>query len=111
MSEHVKRLMDSQLKLILSKIRSIRHGEIVLIAQDGVLIQLEVNEKINFGVKPANGTDTWLDEQEEVLARHIQQEFAQLQYGRLSIIVKSNKVKQLERTEKQRFLGLDGEGI
>lgn len=111
MAEHIRQLSASQLKLIIEKIRSISHGEVVLVAQDGVLIQLEVNEKINFSARLQNSTDDWLEEQEEALSKHIQQEFAKLQYGRLSVIVKNGRVKQLERTEKQRFLGLDGEGI
>lgn len=41
----------------------------------------------------------------------IQNEFAKLKYGKLSIVVQGNRITQLERVEKQRFTGIDGEGI
>ena len=45
------------------------------------------------------------------MAGRIAHEFAKLQFGRLTVVVKQGHVVQLERTEKQRFTGLDGEGI
>lgn len=87
-------------------------GETVLVAQDGVLVQVEFSEK--------RRVDHWDDALPRAefhtaawkrLAGRIEREFAKLQFGRLTVVVKQGHVVQLERTEKQRFTGLDGEGI
>lgn len=97
---------------LLHMLQRISFGEAVLVAQDRVLVQVEWNEKIRM--------DCWEEQQEKVdweektlvcLTEHIRQEFSRLQFGRLVIVVKRGRVIGLERTEKQRFTGLDGEGI
>ena len=45
------------------------------------------------------------------LAARIRKEFRLLQYGRLVLVIRKGRLMQIERTEKQRFTGLDGEGI
>ena len=45
------------------------------------------------------------------LAARIRKDFGLLQYGKLVLIICKGRLLQLERTEKQRFTGLDGEGI
>ncbi|MDY4696270.1 MAG: YezD family protein [Selenomonas montiformis] len=97
---------------ILRMLQKIRFGEVILTAQDGVLIQMEWSEKLRL--------DCWGDQWEKAdwppgtircVAGHIRQEFAHLQFGRLVIVVKQGNVLQMERTEKQRFTGMYGEGI
>ena len=87
-------------------------GETVLVAQDGILVQVEFSEK--------RRVDHWDDALPQAefhtaawqrLGGRIEREFAKLQFGRLTVMVKQGHVVQLERTEKQRFTGLDGEGI
>ncbi|WP_423791713.1 DUF2292 domain-containing protein [Mitsuokella jalaludinii] len=41
----------------------------------------------------------------------MRKEFRLLQYGRLVLVIRKGRLMQIERTEKQRFTGLDGEGI
>ena len=45
------------------------------------------------------------------LAARIRKDFGLLQYGKLVLVIRKGRLLQLERTEKQRFTGLDGEGI
>lgn len=93
-------------------LQKICFGEVILTAQDGVLIQMEWSEKLRL--------DCWGEQREKAawapgtirrVAEHIRQEFAHLQFGRLVIVVKQGNVLQMERTEKQRFTRMYGEGI
>ncbi len=97
---------------ILQGIRCMTWGEAVLVAQDGVLVQVEFSEK--------RRVDRWDDAPPPSacpvaacrrLAGTIRQEVSARSFGRLTIVVKQGRVTQMERTEKQRFTGLDGEGI
>ena len=87
---------------ILKILQLISYGEVVLVAQDGILVE-------SFGCQ--RDEQVWSEKQRQHVAEHIRQEFCRLQYGRLVIVVKRGSVVQMERTEKQRFTGLDGEGI
>lgn len=97
---------------ILQGIGRMANGETVLVAQDGILAQVEFAEK-----RRVEHWDDALPQDEfhtaawQRLAGRIAHEFAKLQFGRLTVVVKQGHVVQLERTEKQRFTGLDGEGI
>ena len=97
---------------ILKILQLISYGEVVLVAQDGILVQVEWKEKLrieSFGCQ--RDEQVWSEKQRQHVAEHIRQEFCRLQYGRLVIVVKRGSVVQMERTGKQRFTGLDGEGI
>ncbi|WP_222930947.1 YezD family protein [Selenomonas ruminis] len=97
---------------ILRILQTISYGEVVLVAQDGILVQVEWNEKLRmdcFGVP--SQVQVWSEKQRQHISEHVKQEFGRLQYGRLVIVVKRGDIVQMERTEKQRFTGLDGEGI
>ena len=97
---------------ILKILQLISYGEVVLVAQDGILVQVEWKEKLrieNIGCQRAE--QAWSEKQRQHIAEHVRQEFGRLQYGRLVVVVKGGNVVQMERTEKQRFTGLDGEGI
>ena len=94
---------------ILQGLRTIRYGEIVLVAQDGVLMQVDWSEKRRL--------DCWHDTEDAKppypervlteLAARIRKEFRLLQYGRLVLVIRKGRLMQIERTEKQRFTGLD----
>ncbi len=98
---------------ILQGLCTISYGEMVLVAQDGVLMQVEWSEKRRL--------DCWHDIEDAKppypervlteLAARIRKEFRLLQYGRLVLVIRKGRLMQIERTEKQRFTGLDGEGI
>lgn len=97
---------------ILQGIGRMANGETVLVAQDGILVQVEFAEKRRVEhwddalPQAAFSAAAW-----QRLAGRIAHEFAKLQFGRLTVVMKQGHVAQLERTEKQRFTGLDGEGI
>ena len=86
--------------------------ETVLVAQDGILVQVEFAEKRRVEhwddalPQAAFSAAAW-----QRLAARIRCEFSRLDYGRLTVVMKQGHVAQLERTEKQRFTGLDGAGI
>lgn len=100
------------MQYILQSLTSISFGEVALIAQDGLLVQIEREEKVRLeNLLQASQMTAQPLTNPQGLAKHIRQEFARLLFGKLVIVVKQGKVTQMERTEKQRFLGLDGEGI
>lgn len=98
------------LSYIMELLRELYFGEVVLIAQNGVLIQVERTEKMR--VHPWHGLmkpNPWTAEVEKNLRQTIQRELQSLYYGRLSIVVKQGNVTHFDRLEKQRFM--DGDGI
>ena len=98
------------LSYIMELLRELYFGEVVLIAQNGVLIQVERTEKMR--VHPWQGVakpHPWTAEMEKTLRQTIQRELQSLYYGRLSIVVKQGNVTHFDRLEKQRFM--DGDGI
>ena len=98
------------LNYIMDVLREVYFGEVVLVAQNGILIQVERTEKMR--VHPWQGVirpDKWSAETEKNLRRTIARELQSLYYGRLSIIVKQGTVTHFDRLEKQRFM--DGDGI
>lgn len=97
---------------IIKALNKINFGQLVLVAQDGVLVQIEKSEKI----KITNNKLLVIEKYEEKnnqqkIKLAIEKEFSKLCYGQLTIVVKGNSVLQIEKTEKQRFMGLDGDGI
>ena len=98
---------------ILKGLRTIRYGEIVLVAQDGILMQVEWSEKrrLDCWQESEDGENSYTESALADLAARIRKDFGLLQYGKLVLIIRKGRLLQLERTEKQRFTGLDGEGI
>mgnify|MGYP002660676728 FL=1 len=98
---------------ILQGLRTIRYGEIVLVAQDGVLMQVEWSEKrrLDCWQDCEGGENSYTERTLADLAARIRKEFRLLQYGKLVLVIRKGRLMQLERTEKQRFTGLAGEGI
>ncbi|WP_295632202.1 YezD family protein [uncultured Mitsuokella sp.] len=101
------------MKYILHGLCTIGYGEMVLVAQDGVLMQVEWNEKRRLDCwHDTEDTDClYSDRALSELSARIRKEFRLLQYGKLVLVIRKGRLMQLERTEKQRFTGLDGEGI
>ena len=100
------------MEYILTTLQRLSFGEVVLVAQDGILVQVEWNEKLRLDHWGEHlEQKAWEDRHKDYVAQHINQEFAKLQFGKLVIVVKRGAIIQMERTEKQRFTGLDGEGI
>ena len=86
-------------------------GEVVLVAQDGSLIQVEHTKKLRVDAwKEAESCQIeWTAQREKTLRERIESEFSALSYGRLAITVQQGKIKQMNRLEMQRFI--DGDGI
>ena len=81
----------------------IAYGSISLIAQDGKIIQMEINEKIrlldsNIGFSHSRG-------EVREARKEILQAVTGLEYGQVVINIKGGAVVQIDRTEKQRLRG------
>ncbi len=101
---------DEVLKFVTDELQKIFNGEIIFIAQDGYLMQVEVRQRKRIA--------DWSEENSQreyknfsALEKNIRQEFSTLDYGQLSIKIQKGRVTQIERLVRQRFTGLDGEGI
>ena len=106
----MKEIPAEVLSYIMELLRELYFGEVVLIAQNGVLIQVERTEKIR--VHPWTGIakpHPWTAETEKNLRKTIERELQSLYFGRLAIVVKQGSVTHFDRLEKQRFM--DGDGI
>ena len=106
----MKDISAEVLSYIISLLRELYFGEVVLIAQNGVLIQVEHTEKVR--VHPWQGCPRpkpWTKDTEKNLRQAITQELQGLYYGGLSIVVKQGTVTHFDRLEKQQFM--DGDGI
>ncbi|SHK38223.1 hypothetical protein SAMN05216582_10347 [Selenomonas ruminantium] len=98
------------LHYILEVLRGVYFGEVVLVAQNGVLIQVERTEKMR--VHPWQGVpkpQVWSPIMEENIRKLIERELKSLYYGRITIVVKKGEITHFDRLEKQRFM--DGDGI
>ncbi|WP_432647264.1 DUF2292 domain-containing protein [Mitsuokella sp.] len=101
------------MKYVLHGLCTIGFGEMVLVAQDGVLMQVEWNEKrrLDCWHDTADTESAYSEKALLELAARIRKKFRLLQYGKLVLVIRKGRLMQIERTEKQRFTGLDGEGI
>ncbi len=97
-------------------VRQIRFGVLMIIVQDGKVVQLERTEKFqvqamqNKTVQAEKITATVLERVRE----HIYREVAGMRYGQILVKIVNGRVNQIEKTEKRRWAGacgLDGEGI
>lgn len=111
----VNQLDQDVLQVIQTTAASVEHGSLALIVQDSRLIQMDVVNKIRFGaqlsakLKPVRGKVV-----QQVLQGEIAAALRDMQYGQVTLVIKSGEIVQVERTEKQRFAslqGLYGEGI
>ena len=82
---------------ILQGLCTISYGEMVLVAQDGVLMQVDWSEKRRL--------DCWHDTEDA------KPPYPERVLTELAARIRKGRLMQIERTEKQRFTGLDGEGI
>lgn len=110
------KINSSTMKFITKLLHEVFHGEITLIVQNSCLIQVERKEKTRVTdiVKYEQHAGKTAARDYTPVCEKIQQEFSDLEYGNIVIVIKTGKVVQVERTEKRRFqgfTGLDGEGI
>ena len=104
------------LKFVTDELQKIQNGEIIFVAQDNYFIQVEVKQRRRIEDWEGNIEDwegNFPNEEKNFssLIKNIQQEFAKLDYGQLAVKIQKGRVVQLERVVRQRFTGLDGEGI
>lgn len=98
------------LDFVLDEMQKILSGEVIFVAQDGRLMQVEVTQRRRL-VDWSEKNPSWSNEVKVHLANQIAREFSTLAYGRLVIKIQKGQVSQMERTVQSRFTGLDGEGI
>lgn len=101
---------DEVLEYALEQMQDILSGEVVFVAQDGRLMQVEVTRRrrlTDWSEKVAE----WSEDIRRNLRAQLEREFSTLAYGRLVIKIQKGRVLQMERTIQSRFTGLDGEGI
>ncbi len=115
-NNETNRINNAMLKIITSLLREVFHGEINLIVQNSCLIQIERNEKMR--LNDISKYDEYHKKTQLIdytpVCEKIQQEFSDLDFGNIVIIIKAGRVTQVEKTEKHRFVGftgMDGEGI
>lgn len=101
---------DEVLNFVFEEICKIPNGEIIFIAQDACLIQVEVHHKRRI----ADWQEDSFQNDEKIsstLKNKIRNEFSRLDYGQLSVKIQKGRIIQIELITRHRFTGLDGEGI
>ena len=101
---------DEVLNFALAEMQKIFSGEIIFVAQDGYLMQVEINSRRRISDWEEKNS-AWSKDLISNISKQICLEFSKLMYGRLVIKMQKCRVTQIERTVQQRFTGLDGEGI
>ncbi|KYZ74938.1 hypothetical protein AXX12_15270 [Anaerosporomusa subterranea] len=110
------------LTIIVDSIRSVSHGTVALIVQDGRLLQIERTDKIrldsfrksNPGVNRSADIgriahENILDDRQIARLRcRVAEQLKDLAFGQIILIIKDNLLVQIERIEKQRLAGLEG---
>lgn len=98
------------LDFALAEMQKILSGEIIFVAQDGRLMQVEITQR-RLVADRTEKISAWSEDFLLTVRRQIAQEFSTLLYGRLVIKIRKGRISQMERTVQSRFTGLDGEGI
>ncbi|MBR2520541.1 MAG: DUF2292 domain-containing protein [Selenomonadaceae bacterium] len=101
---------DEALNFALDEMQKILSGEVIFVAQDGRLMQVEVTQRRRVA-DWSEKISAWTEDMRINLREKITREFSTLLYGRLVIKIQKGRVSQMERTVQSRFTGLDGEGI
>ena len=101
---------DEVLDFTLDEMQKILSGEVIFVAQDGRLMQIEITQRRRLA-DWSEEVASWSEDVRLRLAQQITHEFSTLLYGRLVIKIQKGRVSQMERTVQSRFTGLDGEGI
>ena len=101
---------DEVFKFVFAEMQKILSGEVIFVAQDGRLMQVEVTQRRRLA-DWSEKNSVWSDELQTTVKKQISEEFSTLLYGRLVIKIQKGRVSQMERTIQSRFTGLDGEGI
>ena len=98
------------LSFAISEMQKIHSGEVIFVAQDGYLMQIEINSRRRIS-EWEEKFSAWSKDLISSVEKQISLEFSKLLYGRLVIKLQKCRVTQIERTVQQKFTGLDGEGI
>jgi len=96
--------------IVADLVNSINQGTVTLTVQDGRLLQLERNDKIRLDTlgKSSVSSVPLTPNQVERLQKKLQDELKNLQFGQVLLHIKGGVIAQIERTEKQRYSGLEG---
>ena len=94
--------------IISDLVNSINHGTVILVIQDGRLLQLERHDKIRLDTEDKALRAALKQHQIERLQTKLQDEMKDLQFGQVILNVKNGIIVQIERTVKHRSFGLEG---
>lgn len=106
----MKNISGEVFEFVFEEAQKILSGEIIFVAQDGHLMQVEITNRKRLA-DWSEKIPAWNKEIRENLQKQIAKEFSTLLYGRLVVKIQKGRVRQIERTVQSRFTGLDGEGI
>lgn len=99
----------STMALVVEFVNSINHGTITFTVQDGRLLQLERNDTIRLDALGKGVTSRLLTpDQAQRLQKRLQDELKNMQFGQILLHIRGGLIAQIERTEKQRYSGLEG---
>ncbi len=101
---------EEVLDYALAELKKIRSGEVSFVAQDGYLMQIEINQRRRLSDWDSE-FPAWSEELSASVRKQIARDFSTLAYGRLVVKIQKGRVVQIERTIQHKFTGLDGEGI
>ena len=114
--------LDQDILLAVQRgMQSIQHGSLVLVIQDGRIIQMELREVVRFcesGAKK-NGRDIVREKKEadislDKIKNRIAREIKDLHFGQVTFLIQNGRAVQIDRTEKIRYQdqrGMFGDGI
>lgn len=88
-------------------IADVSFGSVTLILQDARVLQMEKLDKIRFAERKAMPGNTVKDNKAQLRARIIEA-VRGLEYGQVVILIKDGRVTQIERTQKQRVVWVEG---
>ena len=92
-------------------------GSLTVVVQDGCIVQLERNEKFQFGQKRNFSHLKEISDSggcRGSVLRQIQTALIGIQFGQLMLKIQEGRIVQIDRTEKQRMIewtGTSGDGL
>lgn len=104
----VNSITKESLAVIVDSVNSVAHGTVTLIIQDSRLLQIERNDKIRLDNKTPVKRAALTAPQIERLRIKILSDLKDLEFGQIILTLKGGALVQIERTEKQRYSGLEG---
>lgn len=99
------------MNIVVQAVQNIVHGTVVIIVQDAAVVQIEKHEKIRVSEPLINSAALRPASDAEIvgLRNQITKAVTGLKFGQFTLVVRNGKVMQVEKTEKLRFNGVEGQ--